>query len=172
MESSPAWNFHFKLTTKTITEEDILKIDNYICFMSKLCFYHLQNTPEINRNYSLSVFLLHYFLNKLLHFRTDFHFFIKHYIKIEIEFGKLLTDITKCQCIYCNFPNLKLEFIDQSLQQYFTTLLKHTPQIQNYMLSVLEKCFELRNLHSLILQIQYPHLSNDTITHFVVTYKN
>jgi hypothetical protein len=171
MKPSAIWNLQFKLTTKTITVKDIFEIDDYICFQTKLCFYHLQKTTEINKVYSLSVLLLHYFLNRLLHFRTNFHFFVKHYLNLEFEPENLTTNFSQCICIYCKFPNVKLEKIDQSLQQYFQTLQKHSQPVQEYMLSVLEKCFELQNLHSLILQCQYPHLNTDVITHFVLSYK-
>jgi hypothetical protein len=38
------------------------------------------------------------------------------------------------------------------------------------MLLILEKCFDLQCLHSLIIQCQYPHLDNEIIYNFVTKY--
>jgi len=170
MEPSPTWNLQFKLCTQTVTEDDIKTIDNYIYHMTNLCYHHLQYTPEINRVYSLSVFLLHYFLNKLLHFRTSFQYFVNHFLKLQFLPKRIFFDVTQCTCIRCKFPDISSEKMDTSLEQYFNHLKTQPVKVRNYMLSVLEKCFDLQCLHSMILEHQYPHLDKETISNFVTTY--
>jgi hypothetical protein len=172
MEPSPSWYFHYKLNTQTVIKKDLEIVDGYILNILHLSYFTLQNTPEINKVYSLSVFLLHYFINKLLHFRISFRNFANHFLKIEFEPKQISFNITQCVCIYCKFPDIQSDTIETTLQQYFNKLQKQPLHIQTFMLSVLEKCFDIQCLHTMILQYQYPHLDNEIIQNFVTTYYN
>jgi hypothetical protein len=172
MEPSLTWNFQFKLLTKTVELKDIYSIDGYLNNTLNICFDHLQNTPEINRVYSLSIFLLHYFINKLQHFRTNFQYFTNHFLRLQYQPQPLTFDITKCICIFCKFPNLSTEKLETTLEEYFHQLKKRPRHVQLFMLTLLEKSFELQCLHTLILKQQYPHLDNETISNFVINVFN
>jgi hypothetical protein len=172
MDPSPTWFFQFKLFTKSITKKELEKLDSYICHLMNHCFYNLQHNNEIGKLYSLSVFLVHYFLNRLHHFRRTLKYFAENNLKITFQQEQLLFQDPDCKCIMCKFPHIQLENIDESLQQYFTSLKKQSIPTQHFMLSVLEKCFDLQCLHTMIIQQQYPHLDHDIITNYVTVYDN
>jgi hypothetical protein len=138
--------------------------------MANLSFHHLQNTHEIGRVYSLSVFIVHYFLNRLHHLRHSFKLFAEYYLKLSYVQDRLLFQDNECKCIICRFPDMKIDKLDETLEQYFNSLNKQTPETSNFMLAVLEKCFDIQCLHTMIIQQQYPHLDKETINHFVTAY--
>ena len=170
MEPSPTWNLQFKLATRTVNEQDIHDIDHYIYRLAVSSYCHLQSNFEVNRVLSLSVYLLHYFINKLLHFRITFQYFINHFLKFPILLKPITFDIKDCLCIHCKFPDISTDSIETTLEQYFNNLKGKTTKTQKFMLLVLEKCFDLQLLHTMILQQQYPHLDSDAIQTFVVSY--
>jgi hypothetical protein len=164
---SPSWNLNFKLITKSVTKTDLELIDNYTFGILNVCYHHLQNTREINRNYSLSVFLLHYLFNKLIHFRISFQYFFTHFLKIRYQLRPIHVDIKQCICIFCIGPKNKQIKIESNLDEYFQHLIKQPQHVQKIMLSLLEKIFDLNCLHTMILNYQYPHLDTETISNFV-----
>lgn len=172
MKPSITWFFQYKFANNLVSLSDIQHLDDYFCDLSEYCFNTLQNTPEISKTLDLSVFFVHYLLNRLQHFRNTLHRYTQKNLRHNITPKQLSFNIENCQCILCRFPHLQINIVDTSIETYYKKLSMHHIDIQKFMLAVLEKCFDVQCIHTMFLQKEYPHLDYDTIEKYVNAFES
>lgn len=171
MKPSLTWFFQYKFANNFVTLFDIQQLDNYFCEISEYCFHTLQNTPEISNTLDLSVFFIHYLLNRLEHFRSTLLRYTQKNLRHNICPRSLNYNICDCKCIICRFPQLKIDILDTSIESYYKKLYMLHDDTQKFMLAILEKCFDVQCIHTMFLQKEYPDLEYDAIEQYVTSFE-
>lgn len=170
MDPSITWFFQYKFVNKIVTFEDIQNLDNYFCFLWETAFQTLQNSPEIYSTLNLSIFFIHYLLNRLQHFRKTLLRYTQTNLRHNINPRPLGFNIGDCKCILCKFPNLKIDILDTNIDSYYKNLSSLSTENQKFMLSVLEKCFDVQCIHTMFIQQEFPQLDYQSVEKYVTSF--
>lgn len=171
MNPSVTWFFQYKFANNIVTLHDIQQLDNYFCEISEYCFNTLQFTPEISSTLDLSVFFVHYLLNRLQHFRNSLLRYTQKNLRHNIIPRQLNYEITDCKCILCRFPKLQIDIVDTSIEAYYRKLSFLHVDTQKFMLAVLEKCFDVQCIHTMFIQKEYPQLDFNAVEQYVTSFE-
>ena len=170
MNPSLTWFFQYKFANNLVSLSDIQQLDNYFCHISEFCFQMLQSNHEISKTLGLSVFFVHYLLNRLQHFRKTLLRYTQKNLRHNIQPRPLNFDFASCECILCKFPQLKVNVLDTSIESYYQKLSLLHIDLQKFMLAVLEKCFDVQCIHTMFLQKEYPTLEYNEIEKYVSSF--
>lgn len=166
------WFFSFKILSNEINLTDIINFSNYLNDTALVTFNHLQTNDEIRSILSISVLLIHYFLNRIEHLQTTLDLLAVSKFSTHIVKPTKSIEFKNCLCILCKFPEIASTFNpDSDLLNFFQSLKNKTFVTKTFILSILEKVYEIQSIHKTIICHLFPQMNYEEITQFI-TIKN
>ena len=169
---SVTWLFSYKVLSNELNLTDVKNFNNYLNETALITFQQLQKNNEIKSVLSISVLLIHYFLNRIEHLQTTLDLLAVSKFSTSIFKPPKLYDLKNCSCILCKFPEIATTFTPESdILSFFQSLQNKSFNTKTFILAILEKVYEIQCIHTTIICHLFPQMNYEEITQFV-TIKN